>query len=105
MTQQSLIASMSPEAYAERVLQQRQRALAAQIDPGYLIDDTPQDWAVGMVLGWVEEGEPEHPVSRTIWRVRHAVAVGLERLMDTVDPTVRYRLVTDQSQSPNHGKA
>ena len=90
MTQQSPLTTLSPEDYAERFRQHQQRQVAATIDPGYLVDDTPAEWVVGMVLGYVEEGEPEHPVSRSVWRVRHAIASVAQRVADIIDPTVRY---------------
>ena len=86
----SPLATISPEEYAERVIQQRQQQIAAQIDPGYIVNDTPQEWAVGMVIGWAEETTPEAPATRRMWRVRHAVASFAQRVADTIDPTVRY---------------
>lgn len=94
MSNNPLLATLPPDDYAARFMLVRdshaQQQIAAQIDPGYIINDTPNEWAVGMVLGWAEDTTPETPVRRSIWRARNLLAQVTQRITDAIDPTVRY---------------
>jgi hypothetical protein len=96
MSNMPLIPTISPDEYAEQQRERNQRWVAALSDPGYLYTDPvaerdgEQVCVLGFVLGMVEDETPEHPVQRTIWRARNIAASLLQRVVDTIDPTVRY---------------
>lgn len=89
MTQAPLITTLSPEDYVERVILRRQQQEAAAADPGYILP-TDDGNMVGFVLGWVEESQPETTTARRVWAVRRAIASLGQRIVDTIDPTVRF---------------